>query len=171
MSISHREIVCEAFIKEWPKFKLEGNKMLDVGCHDEALKNYFNNLNLQWHGCDIRPVVEGVLKADMCYELPYLDDGFDLVFVCHAFEHTLRPMDALNELKRVLKPRGILFIATPSPCEGQITHGDADHLFVLNPMQMQKILAYNHFAEINTYLQTENIALERDYNVISICRK
>ena len=41
MSISHREIVCEAFIKEWPKFKLEGNKMLDVGCHDEALKNYF----------------------------------------------------------------------------------------------------------------------------------
>ena len=97
---------------------------------------------------------------------------FDILFVCHSLEHCETPINAIKEFKRVLKSKGWLFIATPSPCVKQITYGDADHIFVLNAMQWQKILNYvGGWSEVGCYLQTDNISLLQDFNVISIGRK
>ncbi|MEL6918890.1 MAG: methyltransferase domain-containing protein [Bacteroidota bacterium] len=44
------------------------------------------------------------------FELPFEDGHFDHVFVCFVLEHLARPMDALRELKRVLKSNGTITI-------------------------------------------------------------
>lgn len=46
-------------------------------------------------------------KADI-YDLPYDTGSFDHVLVCFVLEHLVRPVDALQELKRVLVPGGTL---------------------------------------------------------------
>lgn len=39
-------------------------------------------------------------------DLPFKDGGFDHVFVCFVLEHLVSPVQALRELRRVLKPGG-----------------------------------------------------------------
>ncbi|NHF60376.1 methyltransferase domain-containing protein [Flavobacteriaceae bacterium TP-CH-4] len=46
-------------------------------------------------------------KADI-FQLPFKDAHFDHVFLCFVLEHLSRPMDAVKELKRVLKPEGTI---------------------------------------------------------------
>ena len=42
--------------------------------------------------------------------LPYKNNHFDHVFVCFVLEHLSQPVEALRELKRVLKPQGTLTV-------------------------------------------------------------
>lgn len=44
------------------------------------------------------------------FRLPFPEATFDHVFVCFVLEHLGRPLDALAELKRVLKPGGSLTV-------------------------------------------------------------
>jgi ubiquinone/menaquinone biosynthesis C-methylase UbiE len=48
-------------------------------------------------------------QADI-YSLPYPPGSFDHVFVCFVLEHLVRPLDALDALKRVLKPGGTITV-------------------------------------------------------------
>jgi len=48
-------------------------------------------------------------QADI-YHLPYKDETFDSVIVCFVLEHLHNPIQALNELKRVLKKGGTMVV-------------------------------------------------------------
>lgn len=50
-------------------------------------------------------------KAD---SLPFADASFDLVFHCFVAEHFQSPLACNREIKRVLKPGGLLLFQTPS---------------------------------------------------------
>ena len=52
------------------------------------------------------------IKAS-CYELPFEDNSFDRVFSHALMEHLANPIDALCELRRVLKPCGIVGVCSP----------------------------------------------------------
>jgi SAM-dependent methyltransferase len=43
------------------------------------------------------------------------DASVDLVTMNHVIEHLYRPLEALTQIRRVLKPAGVLDIATPNP--------------------------------------------------------
>ena len=49
------------------------------------------------------------------HALPYVDDYFDLVYICSALHHTWRWQQVLSEMIRVLAPGGILFLEN-EPC-------------------------------------------------------
>lgn len=48
-------------------------------------------------------------KGDI-FNLPYPDEAFDHVFVCFVLEHVTNPIDALNGLRRALKPGGTITV-------------------------------------------------------------
>jgi SAM-dependent methyltransferase len=54
------------------------------------------------------------LKGDAC-SLPLADASVDVLFALHVVEHLPRPADFLHEAHRVLRPGGLLVMATPNP--------------------------------------------------------
>lgn len=48
-----------------------------------------------------------------CYSLPFADESFDRVFSHALMEHLSDPGRALSELRRVLKPEGIIGVCSP----------------------------------------------------------
>ena len=61
--------------------------------------------------------VQGIANAEFrqgsVYELPFADNSFDAVFSHALLEHLKEPVRAAIELKRVLKPGGMLGVCTP----------------------------------------------------------
>ena len=49
------------------------------------------------------------LQGDI-FRLPFADHSFDHVFLCFVLEHLPRPLEALQSLKRVLKPGGSITV-------------------------------------------------------------
>lgn len=47
-------------------------------------------------------------------ELPFEPDRFDVVISNHVIEHTQDPAGHLREIRRILKPAGIVYLATPN---------------------------------------------------------
>jgi SAM-dependent methyltransferase len=47
-------------------------------------------------------------------DVPFPDDSFDVVFYHHVIEHVGDPAASLDELARVLRPGGMLYLGTPN---------------------------------------------------------
>lgn len=54
------------------------------------------------------------LCADLSRALPVADSSLDYVACVEGIEHLERPMDALREMRRVLRPGGRLVLTTPN---------------------------------------------------------
>jgi len=48
------------------------------------------------------------------YQLPYADGSFDAAFACAVLQHLAAPLAALKEIRRVLKPGGVMGIVDGS---------------------------------------------------------
>ncbi|MBM3333284.1 class I SAM-dependent methyltransferase [Candidatus Sumerlaeota bacterium] len=94
--------------------------VLDVGCGAGFKSHHFVR-----HGCDVTGVTDNphekreclrrgmkILEGDFHF-LATPDERFDLVFSTHSFEHSISPLFALLEWKRVVRPGGYLMILLP----------------------------------------------------------
>ena len=103
-----------------------GENILDFGCgagrFARALKDYRPDLKV--YGCDISKQAIDVAKRTndgVFYETSdsekttYLDKNFSNIFVFDVLEHVYKPTEVLNELSRILKDNGTLFLQVP--CE------------------------------------------------------
>lgn len=129
---------------------------------------------------DIYPARKGVVKCDVNEEkLPYKNNTFDEVYTKNLFEHLSNPMHALNEMKRVLKKGGKLYLLTdnagfflfhlPIRKNNFLQHnsnkprfGEKDrHYFLFTPLHLRNLLENcGDFHKINTgyrYYSTRGI--------------
>jgi len=96
-------------------------RMLDVGCSDGYVLKVAEELGWNAEGVDFDPQAVAYatrkgLKARLGrladQHLP--DDSFDLVLMSHVIEHVHHPVATLDEIRRVLRPGGMLVVTTPN---------------------------------------------------------
>src|SRR5207247_10598535 len=46
--------------------------------------------------------------------IPFPDDEFDIVYMMQVIEHIARPHEFFDEVRRILKPAGALYLAMPN---------------------------------------------------------
>ncbi|CEP68825.1 S-adenosyl-L-methionine-dependent methyltransferase-like [Moorella glycerini] len=96
--------------------------VLDVGC---GLGGHLRELDNATRRVGVDPGLPGLKRgsqmlpgvAFVCasgYQLPFSSRTFDTVLCIDVIEHVERPQELLLEIRRVLKPNGVLFLQTPN---------------------------------------------------------
>lgn len=104
---------------------LNKGKILDIGASPYHIMYCLKKLGFNIWGVDINPDILKefqkkhslkVIKHNMEKKRsPFGDEEFDLVVFTEIFEHLgVDPIGTLKEIKRILKPKGVLFISTPN---------------------------------------------------------
>ena len=100
--------------------ELRGN-YLDVGAgNGELIDRVIREFPVTPHACDYRPdlMTMGNVHVDVVdlnrEPLPYAEASFDLVTCTEVIEHLEHYRFALQEIGRVLRPRGLLVLSTPN---------------------------------------------------------
>jgi SAM-dependent methyltransferase len=115
----HRELALSLTARLHPR------KVLDIGCNDGSLVKAFLSQHCTAYGCDksqealskaIPDIVNSLTCVDVIRDaLPFEDEEFDLVTMVDVIEHFSRFDRVLNEVRRVLKNGGYVYVSTPSP--------------------------------------------------------
>lgn len=103
---------------------VKGLSLLDVGAGTGEMIDHFAQDN-QTHGVDIEDQrVSRISPFQLVTDesLPFADGAFDVVISNHVIEHVRSPRLHLQEIARVLKPRGIVYLATPNRLFPKETH-------------------------------------------------
>ncbi|MCX5667387.1 MAG: methyltransferase domain-containing protein [Candidatus Omnitrophica bacterium] len=116
-----RRLSAKKILKELKKIKKAG-RILDIGCAagfllDEAQKAGFNihGIELSKWAADyarnklgIKTICQGMLK-----EAGYPKSHFDVIVLSDVIEHLIDPKGTLVEIRKLLKPDGVICINTP----------------------------------------------------------
>lgn len=97
---------------------VRGYRSLDIGCGNGGISSHFAREN-EHYGVDIadrrREDAKGfVFRLVESERLPFADGFFDIVISHHVIEHVPDQALHLSEIRRVLKPRGVAYLATPN---------------------------------------------------------
>lgn len=114
---------------------LRGKYILDCGCGSgdyiiEFLKYSSNVIGVECNEDKIKAFKSLNINSDKIIignieHLEFKDDKFDVVFFNEVLEHVSNESKALAEIKRVLKPNGILALFSPNRLYPFETHGIA----------------------------------------------
>ncbi len=102
-------------------------------------------------------------KFDATKKYPFKDNTFDFIFCCSLIEHVKNPEKMLNEVKRVLKPSGYLYLSFPpfySPVGGHYfkpfhLFGQRVSVMVVRMLKKGRKPSYeNGFGDFGLYIRT-----------------
>jgi ubiquinone/menaquinone biosynthesis C-methylase UbiE len=151
------------------KLLMPGQKILDVGCGFGRNLKAFLEYGLDTYGFDGSKELLKIAKTqaskaklkllDLRDRLPYQDKFFDAVWARNSLHH-LEPRDlqqSLSELKRVLKPNGIIFIEWKEGKEATITKeekafGKERFYNLLSKEEVEELIGDAGFEITNSYI-------------------
>ena len=134
-----------------------GKRVLDLGCRSGALTRHFLEGN-SVVGLDVDPAalekaaalgIEPV-QANVEEPLPFEDASFDVVVAGELFEHLQFPDALVREVRRVLRPGGVLAGSVPNAfrvqsrlrfLRGSPPEDDPTHLRMFSPTALRELLA------------------------------
>lgn len=93
----------------------EGAKVLNVGAGGEVaavLKAHAGRRSLQVTSLDIDPGRDPDIVGDIA-EFNFGEKRFDAVVMCEVLEHVREPRQAIENVRRFLRPGGVLILSTP----------------------------------------------------------
>ena len=133
-----------------------GRRVLDLGCRSGALTKHFLDGN-EVVGLDVdaaalaRAAELGItpVQGDVEERLPFEDESFDVVVAGELFEHLRFPDVLVSEVRRVLRPRGVLAGSVPNAFRvqsrlrflaGRPPEDDPTHLRMFSPGALRALL-------------------------------
>jgi ubiquinone/menaquinone biosynthesis C-methylase UbiE len=132
-----------------PFFK---GKLLDVGCGKMPYKEYIlkHSKVENYAGLDISTAIEydKEVKPDYTWDgntIPFENETYDTVMATEVLEHCPMPAQTLNEMYRVLRKDGYLFLTVPFLWTlHEIPHDE----YRYTPFALQRLLKETGFANI-----------------------
>jgi ubiquinone/menaquinone biosynthesis C-methylase UbiE len=116
------------------KFNVNHKNILDIGCSSGAFTRiYLNNQNkvfgLDMNLSSLKKARENQIEALLgnVLNLPLKDKVFDVINFTEVIEHLSNPLQALKEINRVLKGKGLLLLTTNNRCAVSV-------LDIINPI-------------------------------------
>ncbi len=139
-----------------------GAKIVDVSCGRgvilKALRERgFTNLQGTNHRVynDTPEEIPITPSVDLIEGLPFDDASFDAVISCEVIEHVRDPVMAIQELTRILRPGGWLFLSTPN-----LMRLRSRSAFFLTGFHKRKRPFPRHDLPLEELYHTHNFALE-----------
>ncbi len=117
------------------KVNLKNKKVLELGCGNTFVSCLLSSEAKEVHACDIpsfntsthsigliknkllsnRLKIKNIFLTGAVNEnLPYKDNSFDVIFSQYVLEHVNNKDISLSEIKRVIKPNGIILLVVPN---------------------------------------------------------
>lgn len=115
-SLENMQKCYERFVKsrEWPE--RERIDVIDIGGANVngSYADVFSGHEFTYRAADINPDANVDIVLDDPYKLPFSDDSIDIVVSGQAFEHVEFFWLLFEEMVRILKPDGMIFLIAPS---------------------------------------------------------
>jgi len=134
-------------LKELQKYVRSG-RMLEVGCGRGDFLRVAKTTGFAVAGCDIfqgsPPDVSGaVLYNGPLKTAALLENSYDLVVIRNTLEHLFDPRSELEEIRKILKPGGYLYLKVPNV---RFEHGLLCRLVFGKPDTFEAPYHLNHFS-------------------------
>jgi len=99
---------------------IKKGRLLDVGCGMGIMLNRFRELGWDTYGIDVSTYATEYARNELglnvftsaIHEIDFPENYFDLITIVHVIEHIPNPRGALETLHSLMKPEGIIIVAT-----------------------------------------------------------
>ena len=122
---------------------LSGKLVVDLGCGDCYVRRAFEDRGASYRGIDVD---ECNLEAE---DFPLNNESADIAICLALIEHLTDPGHFLAEIKRVLKPGGLLWMSTPDieACGAKFWN-DPTHIHPYTRTSLRMLLEMNEFEDV-----------------------
>lgn len=130
----------ELFVRESAKTVKQGSKVLDAGAGPCPYKNFFKHCEYEATDfIDPHKILDFTCTLE---KIPRKDNCYDAILSTEVLEHVENPQKVMEELYRVLKKRGKLFLTVP---QGWKIHQEPYNYFYFTRYGLELLLKKSGF--------------------------
>ncbi len=143
-----------------------GQTLLDVGCGSGEFLTQARQLGWTTTGVEFDPQAAEVARRDgnevfvgTLEQAEFRNEQFDVITLSHVIEHLPHPNVTLSECNRIMKPGGVLWVATPNASSsgsrkyGRYWRGlePPRHLIVFDAAELQRAFQRAGFRDVRLF--------------------